>query len=194
MSYCENCRFPLPEGAEYCPNCGTRVKKPPTPPQFLGISLGKIIQAGVLGALISVMISSLQPPDIRLYFIPSFVSSVLVVFLFKARRLEEAVALAFSVYLFADAIVNGIILGSLYFQDIPLSEVYRGYELTFLDVVTYIFNPVSALIAAYLGNRLIAGGRPEQEQPERIDYGFKEEKGPGGVIYETRTDPRPHKV
>jgi hypothetical protein len=194
MSYCENCGFPLPEGAEYCPNCGVRVKKAPTPPQVPGTSLGRIIQAGVLGAFISVMISSLSVPDVHLYFIPSFVSSVLVVFLFRVRRLEEAVTIAFSVYLFADAVLGGIIFGSLYVNNIPLSEAYRGYMLSFLDVATYVFNPVSALIAAYLGNKLIMSVGPKTEKPEKIDYRLKEERGPGGVIYDTELDPRPHKV
>ncbi len=194
MAYCSNCGFPLPEGAEYCPNCGVRVKKELTPQQPLPVSLGRIIQAGILGAFISVMISSLSPPEIQLYFIPSFLSSVLVIFIFRTRRLEEAVTVAFSVYLFADAILGGIIFGSIYVQNIPLSEVYRGYMLTFLDVATLVFNPVSALIAAYLGNKLIMSTEVKTKEQERIEYGIKEEKEPGGIIYETQVDPHPHKV
>ena len=89
--------------------------------EFPSISIGKIIQAGILGAFLSVMISSLSPPEIQLYFIPSFVSSIAVIFLFRARRLEEAVIVSFSVYLFADAILGGIIFGSLY---VPVSYTH----------------------------------------------------------------------
>ncbi|MCD6089531.1 zinc ribbon domain-containing protein [Candidatus Bathyarchaeota archaeon] len=27
MSYCNRCGFPLPEDAEYCPNCGARIMR-----------------------------------------------------------------------------------------------------------------------------------------------------------------------
>jgi len=189
MSYCSNCGFPLPEGAEFCPNCGTRVRKRPTLQQP-STSIGKIIQAGLLGAFISATISSLSPVGIQLYFIPSFISSVLVIFLFRARRLEEAVPIALSVYLFADAILGGIIFGSLYLQNVSLSEAYGGYMLTFLDVAMYVFNPVSALIAAYVGNKLIPSTGVKAEEPEKLEYGAKEEKEPGGIIYSTRLEPR----
>jgi len=193
MPYCSNCGFPLPEGAEFCPNCGTRVRKKPTIQQPL-VSIGKIMQAGILGAFISVMISSLSPLEIQLYFIPSFVSSVAVIFLFRARRLDEAVTIAFSVYLFADAILGGIIFGSLYVQNISLSEAYRGYMLTFLDVATIVFNPISALIAAYVGNKLISSVEVKTEKQEEVEYGFKEEKEPGGIIYSARLKLHSHKV
>ena len=184
MSNCDKCGFPLPEGAEYCPNCGSRVRIKTVPPKLPSVSIAKIIQAGVLGAFLSVMISSLSPPWLQLYFIPSFVSSVLVIFLFRARGIEESVTISFAVYLFADAILGGIIFGSLYVQSIPLSDAYRGYVLTFLDVAAYVFNPVSALIAAYIGNRLNSS-IGKTEEPKRIDYRIKEEKEPGGIIYST---------
>jgi len=194
MSYCSNCGFPLPEGAEYCPNCGARVKKAPTFQQYPSASLGKIIQAGVLGAFISVMLSSLTSPEVQLYFIPSFISSILMIFLFRVKRLEEAVTIAFSVYLFADAILGGMIFGSLYIENISLSEAYRGYMLTFLDIATIVFNPVSALIAAYLGNKLLKSVGVKSEKQEKTDYRFKKEKEPGGVIYRTPIDQQAHKV
>ena len=193
MAYCSNCGFPLPEGAEFCPNCGTRVMKKPVLQQP-SASIGKVIQAGILGAFLSAMISSLSPLDVQLYFIPSFVSSVLVIFLFRARRLDEAVPIALSVYLFADAILGGIIFGSLYVQNISLSEAYRGYMLTFLDVAMYVFNPVSALIAAYVGNKLISSVEVKTEKQEEVEYGFKEEKEPGGIIYSARLKLHSHKV
>ena len=193
MSYCSECGFPLPEGAEFCPNCGTRIRKKPTPQQ-LPVSIGKIIQAGVLGAFLSVMILSFSPFEVQLYFIPSFLSSVIVIFLFGARRLDEAVAIALSVYLFANAILGGFISWSLYVQNISLSEYYRGYMLTFLDVVMHVFDPISAFIAAYVGNKLILSVEVKTEEPERAEYRFKEEKEPGGIIYSTQLKPHSHKV
>ena len=183
VPYCSNCGFPLPDGAEYCPNCGTPVRRKPTLQQLPSVSIGKIIQAGILGAFLSVMISFLSPPEIQLYFIPSFVSSVAMIFLFRAKRLEEAVMISFSVYLFADAILGGIIFGSLYIQNISLSEAYSGYMLTFIDVAMYVFNPVSALIAAYVGNRAILSTEGKTEEQERADYRLREKEEPGGIIY-----------
>ena len=184
----------MPEGAEYCPNCGAHVGRTPIPQQPPAVSVGRIIQAGVLGAFISVMISSLSSQSIQLYFIPSFISSILVIFLFRIKRLEEAVAVAFSVYLFADAILGGIIFGSLYVENISLSEAYRGYMLTFIDVAAIVFNPISALISAYLGITLIGGG-VKGERREGVGYGPEGEKEPsGGIIYSTRVDSHSHKI
>jgi len=114
---------------------------------------------------------------------------MLVIFLFRARRLDEAVSIALAVYLFEDAILGGVIFGSLYIQNIPLSEAYRGYMLTFLDVAMYVFKPISALIAAYLGNKMILSVGGKVEEPEKVEYGVKEEKEPGGIIYNTRLEP-----
>ncbi|RLI11497.1 hypothetical protein DRO35_04945 [Candidatus Bathyarchaeota archaeon] len=189
MKRCDKCGFPLPEDAEYCPNCGAPVRKTVMPTKAPLMSLDKILQAGVLGAFISVMIASLNSFGIQLYFIPSFISSILVIFLFRTKRLEEAVLIAFTVYLFADAILGGMMLGTLYLDNISLSEAYSGYELSFLDVVAYLFNPISAIIAAYIGNKITLGAKEE-----RIGYEFKEEREEGGIIYSSRGDLLSHKI
>ena len=196
MASCEKCGFPLPEDAEYCPNCGSPVRRAHTPSRVALMSAGRILQAGILGAFISVMISSLAPPRVQLYFIPSFVSSLLVIFLFRTRRFEEAITISFAVYLFSDAILGGIIFGSLYIKGISLSEAYRGYMLTFLDVAAYVFNPVSALIAAYLGNRIALSMIGESGEYERTaeQYASEEAGGPGGVIYSLKRHIHSHKV
>ena len=192
MTKCEKCGFPLPEDAEYCPNCGAPVRKRVMPIRAPLIPLEKILQAGILGAFISVMITSLIPFRNGLYFVPSFLSSILVIFLFRTRRLEEAVFVAFAVYLFADAILSGIMLGTLYVENIPLSEAYRGYELSILDVIAYLFSPVSAIIAAYIGNKITQGAKEGMEE-EGIGYDIKEEEERGGIIYFQR-DSRSHKI
>jgi len=152
------------------------------PERIPPLHIEKIIQAGVLGAFFSVMISSFTPRGIQLYFIPSFISSMLVIFLFRVRRLEDAVAVAFAVYLFADALLGGMTLGYLYIQNISLSEAYRGYSLTLIDVAGYISNPVSALIAAYVGNKLVLNIW-RREENRRPDYIFEDEEKGGGIIY-----------
>jgi len=145
------------------------------PERIPPLHIEKIIQAGVLGAFFSVMISSFTPRGIQLYFIPSFISSILVIFLFRVRRLEDAVAVAFAVYLFADALLGGMTLGYLYIENIPLSEAYRGYSLTLIDVAGCISNPISALIAAYIGNKLVLNIWRRREK-RRLYYIFEDEE------------------
>jgi len=196
MRSCEKCGFPLPEDAEYCPNCGSPVRRMHGSYRATLMSAGRILQAGILGAFISVMISSLSPPGVKLYFIPSFVSSLLVIFLFRPRRFEDAMTISFIVYLFSDAILGGMIFGSLYMEGISLSEAYRGYMLTFLDVAAYAFNPVSALIAAYIGNKIALGmiGESGEYEGTSEQYASEEAEGPGGVIYSLKRHLHSHKV
>ena len=194
MPNCEKCGFPLPEDAEYCPNCGAPVRRMHGSSRAALMSASRILQAGILGAFISVMISSLSPPGVQLYFIPSFVSSLLVMFLFRPRRFEDAIAISFTVYLFSDAILGGMIFGTLYIKGISLSEAYRGYMLTFLDVAAYVFNPVSALIAAYLGNKIALGMIGESGEYGEATEQYTPEEEPGGVIYSLKRHIHSHKV
>jgi len=153
------------------------------PERIPPLHIENIIQAGVLGAFFSVMISSFTPRGIQLYFIPSFISSVLIIFLFRVRRLEDAVAVAFAVYLFADALLGGMTLGYFYIENIPLSEAYRGYSLTLIDVAGCVSNPISALIAAYIGNKLVLNIWRRRREKRRLYYIFEDEESWRGVIY-----------
>lgn len=185
MSYCDGCGFPLPDGAEYCPNCGSPAKKKTEVPVPSAAALGRILQAGVIGAFLSILMSSFAPQGVDLYFIPSFLSSLIAIYLSRARRLVEAVAIALTVYLFADGILTGIALGSLYSGGIPLAELYGNYVPTLLDAIMYSADPVTALVAGYVGVRLTTRGQPRRPSP--ITYRRREE--PGGVIYSLEADP-----
>jgi len=184
MSYCDKCGFSLPDGAGYCPNCGSPVKKKTEVYVSSGVSIGRILQAGIMGAFISVMISSFSPPNIDLYFIPSFLASLIAIYLARARKLEEAVAIAFTVYIFTDAIIACIFLGTFHFQNVPIAEAYGNYVPTLVDVVMYTINPITAIIAGYIGTKLTA--KMQVRGPPPITYRRKEE--PGGVIYNIKGD------
>lgn len=196
MSHCDNCGFRLPDGAEYCPNCGSPVKKRREIPVPAPAAIARILQAGLIGAFLSVLISSFSPQGLDLYFIPSFLSSLVAIYLSRARRLDEAVTTALTVYLFADGIWSGIALGSLYSQGIPLADAYGSYVPTLMDVIMYTADPVTAVVAGYIGVRLTSRGRARPPPP--ITYRRREE--PGGVIYSVEADQRqrsassPHKV
>jgi hypothetical protein len=196
MPQCDNCGFRLPEGAEYCPNCGAPVKRRTEVRAPSPAAIGRILQAGVIGAFVSILISSFSPSGLDLYFIPSFVSSLIAIYLSRARRLDEALAIALAVYLFADGIVAGIALGTLYAQDVPLADLYGNYVPTLVDVIMYTANPITAVIAGYIGVRLTSRG--QERRPPPITYGRREE--PGGVIYSLeanrgeKSPSSPHKV
>jgi len=179
MAYCDSCGFQLPDGAEYCPNCGSPVGKRTEVRAPSSAAIGRILQAGVLGAFLSLSISFFSPSGLDLYFIPSFFSSLVAIFMFRARRLGEAVTVALTVYLFADGILTGMMLGTVYVEGISLSDVYAGYVPTLVDVIMYTADPVTAVIAGYIGVRLTSRGQVRQPPP--ITYRRKQE--PGGVIY-----------
>lgn len=183
MSYCDNCGFRLPHGAEYCPNCGLPAKKTegvsiPSP-----AAIARILQAGVIGAFLSVSISFFSPSGLDLYFIPSFLSSLIAIYLSRARRFGEAVTIALTVYLFADGILTGLMLGTIYAEGISLSDAYAGYMPTLVDIIMYTADPVTAVIAGYIGVRLTSRGQVRQPPP--ITYRRREE--PGGVVYSLET-------
>ncbi len=181
MSYCENCRFRLPEDASFCPNCGAPVKRK------VGFSVSpmksvvKSLQMGLLGAFLSAIILSFQPEGINLYFIPSFVASLIVIFLSRTRKFDDALIIAMSVYLFADAIMGGLILGSLYATNTSLAELYGNSVPTLLDVIMYVAHPITAFIAGYIGIRLTSKTRGKEPSP--ITYSGGKEEGPGGIVY-----------
>jgi hypothetical protein len=182
MANCEKCGVLLPNGAEYCPNCGSPVKK--TPQAFVPatVNISRLLQAGLSGAFISVLLQFFIPSS-QLYFLPSFAGALIAIYVFQARRLDEAIIISLSVYLFADAIIVGIIFGSIYIEtgDIALSQLYEGQVLTLFDIVMYVANPVTALIAGYIGNRLISKPTAKQTSP----HAYQEREGQGGIVFST---------
>ena len=184
MSYCDNCGFSLPDGSVYCPQCGAPVKKRIEVAAAPREPLGRILQAGVLGAFLSVMISSLSPQNLDLYFIPSFLSALIIIYLSRSRRLVEAVTIALAVYVFADAIAAGVTLGFLNSQGMSLSEAYGNYVPSLLDVIMYSASPITAVVAGFIGFRLA----PKPSVREGSPVTYRREEEPGGIIYSLERD------
>ena len=183
MTNCDKCGFPLPEGAGYCPSCGASVLRRAEVFASSFRSVGRILQAGVLGAFISMMIQYFSPPGIDLYFIPSFLASLIVVYLSKAHKLEQTITIALCVYIFADAMVGGLVLGTLYAQGISLAMYY---SVTFgnnppsaIYVIIYVVNPVTALIAGYIGSMLTSKSTGKEISQTPV----KREEERGGIIF-----------
>jgi len=163
VANCEKCGIPLPDGAEFCPNCGATIRRRREMVIPIAAPTLKLLEAGLLGAFIAIMIGSFAPSSVKLYFLPSFVGALASILLFRTRRLDEAVTIALATYIFADAIINVINLGTLYINGMSwmdladeMPELYNElYEVpALLDVIIYGIDPVSAIAAAYIGYKI----------------------------------------
>jgi len=179
MSRCERCGFVLPEGAVFCPNCGAPIKQKTAVLVSTRDDVTSFLNKGLLGAFLSVTMWYFSP-NVDLFFLPSFMASLIVTYLSRVKRFKDATLIALTIYLFADAIEAGIVLGSVYASNEPLASLYGDYVPTLFDVLMYTVSPLTALVAGYIGARL-APGKEEEALP--ISYNRKEESGPGGVVY-----------
>ncbi|MEM2110595.1 MAG: zinc ribbon domain-containing protein [Candidatus Bathyarchaeia archaeon] len=187
MVNCEKCGFPLPEESNFCPNCGAIVKKRTEMPMSSRKVIAGSLKLGVLGAFLSITIL-LFTPSVDLYFLPSFISSFIVIYLSGTKRIEKALIIAVTVYLLTDSFIASLVLGDLYIRHQTLASLYGDYVPTFLDVIMYLVSPITAFIVAYLGARFAPQLR---EEPSSIAY-RREETGPGGVVYSIKETLKTH--
>jgi len=180
MPNCDKCGFQLPDGASFCPNCGATVKKKMEVSESPRKSVMNLLKMGLLGAFLSVTLSSFSL--IPLYFVPSFISSLIVIFLSKARRIEDATWIAMSVYLFENAIIASMVLAS----NLIVGQVELSQTITLVDLIMFIAYPVTALVAGYIGVNLVP---KKKEEPLPVPYKEGEERGPGGIVYSLKRNP-----
>ncbi len=205
VANCEKCGIPLPDGAEFCPNCGATIRRRREMAIPIAAPTVKLLGAGLTGAFIAIMIGSFAPSSVKLYFLPSFVGALVSIFFLKTRRLDEAVTIALATYIFADAIINVINLGTLYFSGMSwidlagqMPELYNElYQVpNLLDVIIYAIDPVSAIAAAYIGYKIAP--KPRIVEPAPYSYSKRDEQG--GIVFSVNNGKRkpsdhfPHKV
>jgi len=207
MANCERCGLPLPDGAEYCPNCGVPVRKRREISIPIAAPTVKLLEAGLLGTFLAIMIGSVIGSSIstNLYFLPSFIGALGAIFLFRTRRLDEAITIALAAYFFTGAIANVINIASLYFSNmswIDLAGEYPDlynqlYQVpTQMDILMYSAEPISAIVAAYLGYKLTP--KPRAKEPTPYSYGRRDKQG--GIVYSVDNEEKkpsahlPHKV
>ena len=118
--------------------------------------MDKSIRAGISGFLFSLIINFFSP--VSLFFIPSFLATILVVIMYRLETFKDGLIAAFITYIFSDGVLGTLVLATLYFQNLP-------YELT-IDiwlVLAPVASSISALIAGYVGVWLVHRMKPPQE-------------------------------
>ena len=120
------------------------------------------------------MITFFVPENVNLFFVPSFVASIITIIAYRINDFKDSLITSFTIYLFTERIIGGLVLGTSYVFRVP-------YEITWSpeiwEVALYSFRPISAILAAYIGTRV------GPKRRERILISPRREQGPGGVIY-----------
>jgi len=124
--------------------------------------MDRSIKAGVYGFLLAVVINLFSP--IYLYFIPSFLVAVLVIYVFRLGTLKEGLVAAFMTYIFCDGILNTLGLATYYFANQP----YGPFNIDVWTMFSPIVQAVTAVIAGYIGVWLAQKRKPAQELPAPI--------------------------
>lgn len=169
MATCSKCGFKLPESAVFCPNCGApveRVREEAAPSE----SIASLLKLGIMGAFLALAIL-LFAGSINLYFLPYFISALVVIYFSRVSRLKDAVIIATATYLFGDAFLTGLFLGEVYISNQPLAVYYEDYIPTIVDVLMYSITPIMAIVAGYIGFKISPKGRAEETYPK----GFRTE-------------------
>lgn len=102
-----------------------------------------VLKAGFAGVIIAFVIT-FAFFEFNLYFFPSFVASLIVIYFFELKSTKDAVLAAFTVYIFTEWI-----LSSLSF----LVSIGQTFTITVDDgmVLGQIFTPLTALVAGFIG-------------------------------------------
>jgi len=122
--------------------------------------MDRCIRAGIYGALIS-LLCGLFFSD--LYFIPSFLATILVIYVSRLLTLREGLVTSLMTYFFSDGFLTTI-AAAIYFG------TNEPYVLT-IDiwvVILPLVSTFSAIIAAYVGVRLAQKVKPVQELPPSL--------------------------
>lgn len=121
--------------------------------------MDRSIKAGVSGFLLAVVINLFSP--VYLYFIPSFLVAILVIYIFRLGTLKDGLVAAFMTYIFTDGILGTIVLAMSYFANEP----YPSFDVDVWTMLSPIVSAVTAVIAGYIGVRLAQKRKSARELP-----------------------------
>ncbi|MEM1515262.1 MAG: zinc ribbon domain-containing protein [Candidatus Bathyarchaeia archaeon] len=172
MTKCTNCGFNLPRDAAFCPNCGAPVRKV-IKAKVVQENISWIIRLSLIGAFLSLIIYSIGSviaENVSLYFIPTFVSALIIIYTSRTKSLKDAITISVLIYLFTNAILSGLTLGIIYIQGEKLVPYYENFP-TLIDVILYPITPLTSILAGFIGSKIA---------PERIErpYEYPMESGP----------------
>jgi hypothetical protein len=119
--------------------------------------MDRSITAGISGFLVAIIINLFSP--VNLYFLPSFVAAILVIYFFKLQTLKEGLVAAFMTYIFNDGILGTIYLAILYFTNEP----YPSFNVDPWIMISPLVSAVSVVIAGYIGVLLVKTRKPAQK-------------------------------
>jgi hypothetical protein len=121
--------------------------------------MDKSITAGISGFIVAIIINILSPAP--LYFVPSFLAAILVIYFFKVETLKEGLVTAFMTYIFNDAILGTATLATFYISN----EVYPSFNVDVWIMLSPIVSAISALIAGYIGVLFVKATKPSRALP-----------------------------
>jgi len=124
--------------------------------------MDRSVRAGISGALLAMVIELFLPVDLGFFdFLPSFFAAILIIFIFRFEALKDALIASFMTYIFDQGVVNTIGLAIFYVENVA-NEQYV-FTVDILLVFSPIVTSISALIAGYIGVRLVKKMKPAHE-------------------------------
>jgi len=121
--------------------------------------MDRCISAGISGALLSIFVNLF----VGLYFIPSFIAAILFIYAARLQTLREGLVTSFMTFIFSDAILNTIVALSFYLT----GETY-SLTIDIWIVLATILSPFFAVLAGYIGVRLVGTLKPTREMPQSL--------------------------
>ena len=120
--------------------------------------MDRSIKAGIAGLALAVIINLTISLPLYLEFVPSFLAAIIAIFIFKIGTFKDGLVTTLITYFFNDQILNSIALALYYMEK-------KQYTLT-VDtsaVFSSIIEAATAIIAAYIGARVVQGRKPKEE-------------------------------
>ena len=124
-------------------------------------SMERSIRAGVTGFSLALLINLFSPVD--LVFVPSFLGSILAIYLLRVGTFREGLVTSLLTYVFNDGVLGTLSLATLYLENQPYT-----LNVDVLTVFLPIANSITALIATYIGVQLVQRAKPSQELPPPV--------------------------
>jgi len=121
--------------------------------------MDRCISAGISGALLSIFVNLF----VGLYFIPSFIAAILFIYAARLQTLREGLVTSFMTFIFSDAILNTIVALSFYLT----GETY-SLTIDIWIVLATILSPFFAVLAGYIGVRLVGTLKQTREMPQSL--------------------------